>query len=246
MLKKFVVSLFAVLVLFTSVSFADVSKNDSALKLKFSGLLGLKISQINATPLTGVVEIVTDQGLFYASDDGNFLIHGQLFGLGKGVVNLTEASLSKVRLEGMEKFADNMIIFPAKNEKYVITVFTDITCGYCRKLHSQIDKYNDEGITIRYLAYPRSGIKDGLGQPTKTYRDMRSVWCSDDPKKAISDAFLGKTVPYRLCKKPVAQEFEFGRQVGVNGTPAIMLSNGMMIPGYRDATSMLQVLEKIK
>jgi len=112
----------------------------------------------------------------------------------------------------------------------VITVFTDITCGYCRKLHKQIDQYNNEGITVRYLAYPRSGIRNAAGQPTKVFKEMRSVWCSDDPKKALTEAFSGQKVAYRLCDKPVGKEFEFGRQVGVNGTPAIVLENGMMIP----------------
>lgn len=239
---------FLVVAVFSQISVAAGSSTDanSALKIKFGALLGLQVSAVKQSPLKDIVEVITDQGLFYASKDGNYLFHGKLFGLKKGVVNLTENSLSSIRLEGMKKFADdNMIIFPAKDEKHVITVFTDITCGYCKKLHNQMKDYNAKGITVRYLAYPRSGIKDALGQPTQNFKNMRSVWCSDDPKKAMDKAFKGNTVAYRICDKKVADEFNFGRQVGVNGTPAIVLENGMMLPGYRDPASMLQVLESI-
>jgi thiol:disulfide interchange protein DsbC len=248
MFKKFIISLFVFVAFFSQYGVAAGTplQENSALKLKFSALLGLQVSQIKSSPLKGIVEVFTDQGLFYASEDGNYLLHGKLFGLKKGVVNLTESSMSSVRIEGIAKFAENMIVFPAKNEKHVINVFTDITCGYCRKLHKQMDEFNAKGITVRYLAYPRSGIKDGLGQPTQNFKNMRSVWCSDDPKKALDAAFAGNNVAYRICDKQVAEEFNFGRQVGVSGTPAIVLESGMMLPGYRSPTDLLQILESIK
>jgi len=219
--------------------------SNSQLKTKFSAMLGLNVSAIKKSPIKGLVEVFTDQGLFYASEDGNYLLHGKLFGLTNKIVDLSEESLSQLRLDGMKKFDDNMIVFPAKNEKHVITVFTDITCGYCRKLHDQMAEYNAKGITVRYLAYPRQGIKNALGEPTATFKNMRSVWCSDDPKKALDAAFSGNTVAYRICDQKIAEEFNFGRQSGVNGTPAIMLENGVMIPGYRDPADMLKMLENI-
>ena len=120
-----------------------------AVKAKLSQTLGFKVASIKPSPMNGVIEVLTDQGLFYASADGNFLLHGKMYGLGDNVTNLTEASLAQVRVEGMVKFSDAMIVYPAKNEKHVVTVFTDITCGYCRKMHEQIDDYNDKGITVR-------------------------------------------------------------------------------------------------
>jgi len=247
MLKKLIVGL----VVFVTLVGQNVFANDSleqeknVLKLKFSALLGLEVSQVKASPLNDIFEVFTNQGLFYASKDGNFLFHGKLFGINKSVVDLTEASLASIRIDGMKKFDKNMVVFPAENEKHVITVFTDITCGYCRKLHNQMDEYNKKGITVRYLAYPRSGIKNSLGELTANFKNMRSVWCNENPKKAMTTAFTGGNVPYRICDMKVAEEFDFGRQVGVNGTPAILLENGMMLPGYRDPASMLQVLESI-
>lgn len=217
----------------------------AALKANLSAKLGLEVETILPTPLAGIAEVITNQGLFYASYDGAYFIHGKLFSIDKEVTNLTEESMAKVRVTGMSKFANDMIIYPAKNEKHVVTVFTDITCGYCRKLHEQMDEYNEMGITVRYLAYPRAGITDRNGKLTQGFQDMRSVWCSDDPNMALTKAKSGTGIPHRICDKPVEAEFDFGRRVGVNGTPAIMLANGMMLPGYREPKDLIQVLESM-
>jgi thiol:disulfide interchange protein DsbC len=217
-----------------------------ALKTKLSTTIGVEVQAINPAAIDGMMEVVTNQGLFYTSRDGQYLLHGQLFSLGATVTNLTEQSLAKVRVDGMAKFADDMIVFPAKNEQHVITVFTDNSCAYCRKMHTQMQEFNDKGITVRYLAYPRQGIKDQAGQYTQNFKDMRSIWCADDPQQAMTDGKNGKAIPYRICKNPVEAEFDFGRQVGVTGTPAIMFSNGFMLPGYRQPDDVLAILQNIK
>ena len=206
----------------------------AAVKAKLSQTLGFNVASIKASPMPGVVEVLTDQGLFYASADGNFLLHGKMYGLGDNVSNLTEESLAQVRVDGMVKFTDNMIVYPAKNEKHVVTVFTDITCGYCRKMHEQMSAYNDKGITVRYLAYPRAGVKDRNGSYSQGFKDLRSIWCHEDAETALTKAKSGSSVAARICEAPIEEEFNFGRQVGVTGTPAIMLKNGMMVPGYQD------------
>ncbi|MFT5636994.1 MAG: thiol:disulfide interchange protein DsbC [Cognaticolwellia sp.] len=214
-----------------------------AVKAKLSQTLGFNVASIKPSPMTGLIEVLTDQGLFYASADGNFLLHGKMYGLGDNVTNLTEASLAQVRVEGMVKFSDAMIVYPAKNEKHVVTVFTDITCGYCRKMHEQIDDYNDKGITVRYLAYPRAGVKDRSGGYSQGFKDLRSIWCHEDAKSALTKAKSGSKVAARICDMPIEEEFDFGRQVGVTGTPAIMLENGMMVPGYQDPDKLFTLLE---
>jgi len=217
----------------------------NALKAKLTARLGLEVESIATTPLAGVAEVITNQGLFYASFDGAYFFHGKLFSIENNVTNLTEESMTKVRVSGMDKFANDMIVYPAKNEKHVVTVFTDITCGYCRKLHEQMDEYNEMGITVRYLAYPRSGITDRNGNLTQGFQDIRSVWCNEDPSTALTKAKNGSGVAHRICDKPIEEEFNFGRRVGVNGTPAIMLANGMMLPGYSEPKDLIQVLESL-
>ena len=222
---------------------AAQSAEITAVKAKLSQTLGFNVASIKASPMPGVVEVLTDQGLFYASADGNFLLHGKMYGLGDNVSNLTEESLAQVRVDGMVKFTDNMIVYPAKNEKHVVTVFTDITCGYCRKMHEQMSAYNDKGITVRYLAYPRAGVKDRNGSYSQGFKDLRSIWCHEDAETALTKAKSGSSVAARICEAPIEEEFNFGRQVGVTGTPAIMLKNGMMVPGYQDPDKLFTLLE---
>jgi len=208
--------------------------------------LGLDINSIKSSPMPGMVEMITNKGIVYATEDGKFLLQGKLYGLTKNIVNHTDDSLAQVRISGMKQFKDDMIIFPAKDEKYVITVFTDITCGYCRKMHKELDELNAKGITVRYLPYPRSGIKDRLGKLSQGFKDLRSIWCHEDPQVALTKAKLGSSVAQRICDSPIEAEFNFGRQIGVNSTPVVIFENGSMLPGYRDPRELMYILKNIQ
>ncbi|WP_077341460.1 bifunctional protein-disulfide isomerase/oxidoreductase DsbC [Pseudocolwellia agarivorans] len=221
------------------------SFDTKAITNKLSNTLGLEASQINDSPMPSIAEVITKQGIFYISHDGNYILQGKLFGIGGEVTDLTELSLAKVRLEGLKQFDNAMITFPAKDEKHVVTVFTDITCGYCRKLHEQIGDYNDLGITVRYLAYPRSGIRDQMGNYSQGFKDLRSIWCNEKPNEALTKAKSGSQVAQRICEKPIEEEFNFGRQIGVSGTPAIVFENGMMMPGYQPPERLSQILDSL-
>lgn len=229
--------------LFLSASSLVVNAQDaqfSSVKNKLENLLGLEITSIKAAPVNGLVEVITNRGLFYVSQDGQYFIQGRVFDLDNKMTNETEASLSTLRLDGIKQFEGSMIEFKAKNEKHQITVFTDITCGYCRKLHNEIDAYNDAGITVRYLAFPRAGLNS---QP---YEDMISVWCSDDQKAALTEAKNGNAVRANKCdEQQVAKQYQFGQQVGVTGTPAVVLSDGSLVPGYQPVGQMLRTLQGI-
>jgi len=213
------------------------------LKEKVNSSLGLTVVKVEKTAVSGIALLVTDQGLFYASYNGDFFIQGKVYSLGTEVTDIAEESLAKIRLEGLKTFEDDMIIYKAENEKYVVSVFTDITCGYCRKMHEQMDDYNARGITFRYLAYPRSGIKDRTGNLSQGFKDLRSVWCSDNTAEALTKAKSGSSIAYRICEAPIEAQFNFGRQIGVSGTPAIILSNGMMIPGYQPPAQLEELLK---
>jgi thiol:disulfide interchange protein DsbC len=217
--------------------------DEDLLKAKINSSLGLTVVKVEKTAVPGIALLVTDQGLFYASYNGDFFIQGKVYSLGAKVTDIGEESLAKVRLEGLKIFEDDMITYKAKNEKYVVSVFTDITCGYCRKMHEQMDEYNALGITFRYLAYPRSGIKDRTGNLSQGFKDLRSVWCSDNTAEALTKAKSGSNISYRICEAPIEAQFNFGRQIGVSGTPAIILSNGMMIPGYQPPAQLAELLK---
>lgn len=219
--------------------------NAAFLKEKFTRTLGMKIDSVETTQMPGIALLVTDQGLFYASYSGDYLIQGKAYSVGDKVINLTENSLAAMRLKGVKTFKDDTIVYKAENEKYIVNVFTDITCGYCRKMHKQMKDYNARGITFRYLAYPRSGIKDQTGKFSKGFKDLRSVWCNKDNALALTNAKEGKTITDKVCESPIEAQFNFGRRVGVSGTPAIILSNGTMVPGYQPPEQLEALLKSI-
>ena len=227
----------AALVLSSATGVAAQSDNLDAVKAKIQSTLGMKISAIADSPVNGLLQLETDKGLFYSSDDGKFLLQARVYNLDEGMRNETEITLSQMRLAGIEEFKDSVIEYKAKNEKYVVTIFTDINCGYCRKLHNEIDKYNDLGITVRYLAYPREGLRSA------TSKSMVSVWCADDKPKALTAAKNGETVKPKTCESKVAEQYAFGQRVGVNGTPNIILPDGTLIPGYQPPGILVQALQ---
>lgn len=224
---------------FLIISAPSYAQKDDVEQIKINlGKLGLEVESVSPSKMENLYEAFTNQGMFYTSADGRFLIQGKVFEIsGDGISSLTEESLAKVRIDGMDEFAGSMIVFPAKNEKYQMTVFTDLTCGYCRKLHSQMQEYNKLGITVRYLAFPRGGIS------SQSYTDIRSVWCSDDQQSAMTNAKGGSQVEQKICSLPVAEQYDFGRKIGVNGTPAIMLDDGNMVPGYKSPEQMQQIFK---
>ncbi|MBY5992470.1 bifunctional protein-disulfide isomerase/oxidoreductase DsbC [Ferrimonas balearica] len=201
--------------------------------------LGLPAEAIAESPVTGLYEVITPQGIFYVTADGKKLVHGAIYDLDDGMTNLTEQRMSGVRQELLAKVSDTVIEFKAKDEKYVVNVFTDITCGYCRKLHDDMEAYNAMGITIRYLAFPRGGER------SKSWTDMQDVWCAKDPRAAMTAAKGGGKVDHVTCAdgKKVAEHYALGMTFGVNGTPAMVLDNGAMVPGYLPPERLLKTLQ---
>lgn len=233
---KLVTSVSAFFVLFASqLAFASTTDNDEIIKTKLLSL-GLQANSIKDTPMKGLKEVSTNRGVFYTSADGQFFIAGRLFDLNNNMNNLTEAAMNDLRLDGIEGFKDSMIVYPAKNEKHRITVFTDTTCGYCRKLHAQMDDYNKLGITVQYLAFPRGGIN------SRSFFDIQSVWCSDDQHQAMTQSKSGGEVKPTQCSAPIAAHYNLGQAAGVNGTPAIVLDDGSMIPGYKPPSDLIEIL----
>ncbi|QBY03598.1 bifunctional protein-disulfide isomerase/oxidoreductase DsbC [Thalassotalea sp. HSM 43] len=233
-LAKLLITIVSGVMLSMSVHAEDANSKIEANLAK----IGLEVESIKASKMDNVYEVFTNQGLFYSSADGSFLIQGKLYQIQEaGIASLTEEALAEQRVAGMERFSESMIVFPATEEKYQMTVFTDLTCGYCRKLHNQMQAYNDMGITVRYLAFPRGGLN------SKSYTDIRSVWCSDDQQSAMTRAKGGSQIDQKICKQPVGEQYEFGKKIGVSGTPAIMLDDGLMVPGYKTPEQMKQILE---
>jgi thiol:disulfide interchange protein DsbC len=180
----------------------------------------------NETPIPGVLEVRIDSELFYMSENGRYLIQGRVVDLEEGV-DLTEAAQNRIRRERYNEIDPaELISFGPEDADHELLVFTDVDCGYCRRLHEQIDEYNEEGIRVSYLAFPRAGAG------SVTHEKMVSVWCADDAQAAMTLAKAGQTPPKATCNHPVDYHTLLGKEMGVSGTPALMTPDGKLIPGY--------------
>jgi len=225
-----VLSLFGV-----SVVNAD---NDELRKKIEKSLPDVKVTSLKAVDDTGFYEAVINGQILYFSKDGRYVIQGDMVSLDSRI-NLTEQRRVSLRKDALAKLDEkDMIIFGPQKAKYTITVFTDIHCGYCRKMHAEMEKYNDLGIRVRYLSFPRGGIG------SKSYDDAVNVWCAADRQKAMTKAKQGQEIPTKTCANPVKAEFELGQQLGVQGTPSIFLESGQNLPGYLPPEKLIQVLDE--
>ncbi|MGC9460913.1 DsbC family protein [Vibrio genomosp. F10] len=206
--------------------------------------LQLKVLDILPTQITGLYEVQTTGGVLYSSVDGEYFMSGTLYqhkagGGYEDVLAKRQAPLNAAKLAAL---SDSVIEFKADNEKYVVTIFTDTTCGYCVRLHSQMNGYNDLGITVRYMAYPRQGPRSEVGE------QMAAVWCADDPKAAMHDAKINRSFPeknanFGQCLDTVVKHFTLGKSLGISGTPSIFLPSGEMIGGYLPPAKLLEQLQ---
>jgi thiol:disulfide interchange protein DsbC len=188
---------------------------------------GATAEDLAPSQIPGMYELRRGGDVVYVTPDGRYALMGDLYDL-RDNSNVTENRRRALRIALLEKVPDRQaLVFSPKDPKYSIDVFTDIDCGYCRKLHSQIAEYNKLGVRVRYLFYPRNGPN------TESWKKAENVWCSPDRKDALTRAKRGETVKAPACgATPVKQQYELGEDLGISGTPAIVLANGELLPGY--------------
>ena len=199
----------------------------------------IKIDRLAAAPIPGFREAIVGGQVLYVSDDGKYLLQGSLFDIEKKR-DLSQIGISVLRREELNKIPqkDKIVFAPAK-PKHTVEVFTDIECGYCRKLHEDIAEYNRLGIAIEYLAFPRAGTA------SQDFRNMESVWCSADRQKALTEAKAGARVAPKTCTNPVNMQYQIGQKIGLQGTPMVVTREGIALPGYMPPAAMLETLERL-
>lgn len=210
-------------------------------KLKLTG--SVQNYEVSQSPIKGLYEVlVNGNDILYASEDGeHLLVGGDLFKFdGSDIDNLTEQRRNSLRLKELDGIEEKeMIVFAPEGEtKYTVSVFTDVDCPYCTKIHNEVPKLNKAGVKVRYLAFPRAGV----GSPT--YKTMVSVWCAKDQQDAMTRAKNQQKVEPATCDNPVDEQYKMGQRIGVRGTPALLLPNGKLLPGYMPARKLVKVLEE--
>lgn len=196
---------------------------------------------VENSPIAGIHQVQVQNGpILYVLNQGEYFFDGSLYQVRPGMfVNLQEMEQVGVRAERLTTLnLEDMIIFsPAAETRGVLNVFTDVDCGFCRKLHQEVPELNAAGIEVRYMAFPRAGI----GSPS--YNKVVSAWCAQDQKTALTKLKNGVAIEENLCEgNPVADQYLLGAEMGVNGTPAIILNDGTLIPGYRSAEDFVRLL----
>ncbi|MDY6979844.1 MAG: DsbC family protein [Pseudomonadota bacterium] len=218
-----IVILTALLGLFTPAVADELDQARKAIMDRFDDV---KAENVEASPIAGLYRVTIPPQVFYMSGDARYVVDGSVIDLAERR-NLTDEYRNQAintAIEGMGE--ESMIVFGPDDAEHTVTVFTDIDCGYCRKLHEAVAGYNEAGIRIRYMAYPRAGLN------SKSYQKAVSAWCADDRQDALTRAKQGESIPQKNCDNPVADQFQLGQTIGISGTPALVLETGKIIPGY--------------
>ena len=237
MKKIIMIAALSLLGLVLSVAHADENTIRQAL---VKSMPSVKVGSVKPSEISGLFEVTVGGNVVYVTGDGKYLIQGHLVDVAAGT-DLTEEKLGGARKQAIENLGvDKMIVFKPKINKYKVSIFTDIDCGYCRKLHSELDQYMAEGITIQYLFFPRAG------KGSDSYHKAISVWCAEDRKAALTSAKKGETPPSKTCANPIDEHMQLAEEFDVKGTPMMVTEKGTIIPGYLPAKQLAEALANEK
>ena len=228
-------------ILLLAASHSAVAQDDySVVEERIRALApNVKSIAISETPIEGILMAQVQGDIVYVTSDGQYLIQGRVINMDTRE-DLTEVAKAELRREVIASVdTSKQITFAPEDPAHELMVFTDIDCGYCRKLHAQIEEYNANGIAIHYMAFPRAGIG------SRSYEKAVSVWCADDQQAAMTLAKAGSDPDPEQCDNPIAEQYQLGQSLGVTGTPALMTPTGQLIPGYVPPEQLRERLDKM-
>lgn len=199
----------------------------------------MPIERIEDAAVPGFQAAIVGGQVIYVSDDGKYLLQGTAYDIAARK-DLGEEAMKDLRVELLRDIPlKDRIVFAPKDPRYTVTVFTDVECGYCRKLHGEIAQINAQGIAVQYVAFPRMGLG------SEDFRKMVSVWCAADPKTALTAAKLDRPIATRECTNPVAMQFRLGQRMGLTGTPLILAQDGTALGGYLPPEQLRKALDEL-
>ncbi len=222
---------------FSALSVASPEAAEAAFHQQFPDL---KIDKVEPSAVSGLYQLSSGPLVIYLSENGRYVFQGNIFDLHNKQDNITEKARKTAlvtALQYLQKEGAQGIEYPAPNSQYTLTVFTDVSCGYCRKFHQSVPTLNKQGVSVRYLAFPRNG------ESSASYRQLVSVWCGEDPKALLTNAKAGQTIPEKMCVNPVKKHHELGLLAGVQGTPTLVLPDGTLVPGYIEPGELINLLQ---
>ena len=211
----------------------DAKPDELLISSKINAVLpeGMSVQSVKKSQIENLYIVdIGDLQPIYASKNGEFFFYGELYAVnGNMLQNTTKDEINLKRKSILDEALSegDFITFKSDNEKHRVIIFTDVDCGYCRKFHNEINDFNDLGITVNYVAFPRSGLA------SDSYNKIVTAWCSTDAKGTLTKMKQGIDVQLSMCQDhPVEKHFLLGQKIGITGTPAIIKSNGELLPGY--------------
>lgn len=186
---------------------------------------GVQAKDIHPSPVPGIYRVRRGESVGYVTADGRYLFDGDLIELASGE-NLSDAARRRWRRDAIAGVPESsMLIFEPETARYTLTVFTDVDCPHCRRLHTEIDELLAAGIRVRYLFYPLDG------PDSASFDKAEAVWCADDRHRALTRAMRGEEVAADAdCRTPVMEHLRLAAQtLGFEGTPAILLDSGRLL-----------------
>ena len=227
----------AVALAFVSSASAESVASKREISAKLQSLVPFVVIDITEHQ-TGLYEIVTDKGVFYSTKDGAYLVSGSIHEFKTGLPNLTEIKKQQVAKTMIDTLRPTFVTYKAPQEKYEILAFFDTSCGFCRKMHSEISRYSAMGITVHYALFPRNGLQSGSAN------ELANVACSSNPQMALNTVMQGGSIQASSCDSPVSKHFDLGQWLGVAGTPMLFKMNGERLrEGYAPAPVILNLLQ---
>ena len=225
----------------TKIENVRTSETNNILRNLLTARPDLEFSVLGMSSVQGLYEVKVKNGpILFVHESGEYLFQGDLL---KVTANEIISTIELKQIEKRRKLfsnrsSENMIIFKPEGEsRGIMNVFTDVDCSYCRKFHREVPELNAIGIEVRYLAFPRAGI------PSGSYNKIAKDWCAEDQQDTLTRVKNGQTVDVEVCdNNPVAEHYAFGKSIGVTGTPAIILMDGTLIPGYQPAKNYARML----
>jgi len=211
---------------------ADITALKAALAKRMPTAMDAKIKE---TPIKGLFEVMADNQIMYMTKDARYILDGDIYDM-EARKNITENARGAIRIDALNNLGEkNMLVYMPKGEvKHTITIFTDIYCPYCRKLHDEMADYQNNGVKVRYIFVPFKG--------PQSVQTSVSVWCAKDKNKAMDMAKSGEKIKQKTCDNPISKHQALASKLGVRGTPAIMLESGVMLPGYVPSTKVIAQL----
>jgi thiol:disulfide interchange protein DsbC len=194
---------------------------------------------ITATGIAGLYRVTLGPQILYLTADGKYALRGDLIQLDTGR-DLSSGDRAVARTAYLAGIGEkDMIVFPVPHPRHVLTVLTDIDCGYCRQLAGDMPRLLASGVELRYLAFPRSGLD------SPSWTKAVAVWCAKDRRSAYRLAMQGNAmVAAAGCdQKAVLTGYDLAIKLGLQGTPAIITEGGQLIDGYLPPEDLMKLLD---